>query len=92
MGCKSLLRDHGGSTVVNSRTDFIILCDLAARYDNNIIGHAAVIPFVRVPTTLLTIVDASVGVKNGADYCCEITDETYKNRIGSFYAPSSCLL
>jgi 3-dehydroquinate synthase len=50
------------------------------------------VPFVRVPTTLLAIVDASVGVKNGVDYCCAITDETYKNRVGSFYAPSSCLL
>lgn len=50
------------------------------------------VPFVRVPTTLLAIVDASVGVKNGVDYCCDVTDETYKNRVGSFYAPSSCLL
>lgn len=50
------------------------------------------VPFVRVPTTLLSIVDASVGVKNGVDFCCGATDETYKNRIGSFYAPSSCLL
>jgi len=50
------------------------------------------VPFVRVPTTLLSIVDASVGVKNGVDYCCAITDDTYKNRVGSFYAPSSCLL
>jgi len=50
------------------------------------------VPFVRVPTTLLAIVDASVGVKNGVDYCCAKTDETYKNRVGSFYAPSSCLL
>jgi 3-dehydroquinate synthase len=50
------------------------------------------VPFVRVPTTLLAIVDASVGVKNGIDYCCCVTDETYKNRVGSFYAPSSCLL
>jgi 3-dehydroquinate synthetase len=50
------------------------------------------VPFVRVPTTLLAIVDASVGVKNGVDYCCGVTDETYKNRVGSFYAPSSCLL
>eukprot|EP00591_Stephanopyxis_turris_P008667 CAMPEP_0195522326 /NCGR_PEP_ID=MMETSP0794_2-20130614/20388_1 /TAXON_ID=515487 /ORGANISM="Stephanopyxis turris, Strain CCMP 815" /LENGTH=541 /DNA_ID=CAMNT_0040652055 /DNA_START=86 /DNA_END=1711 /DNA_ORIENTATION=- len=50
------------------------------------------VPFVRVPTTLLAIVDASVGVKNGVDYCCAITDEAYKNRVGSFYAPSSCLL
>jgi len=50
------------------------------------------VPFVRVPTTLLAIVDASVGVKNGIDYCCAVTDETYKNRVGSFYAPSACLL
>lgn len=50
------------------------------------------VPFVRVPTTLLAIVDASVGVKNGCDYFCGITGETYKNRVGSFYAPSSCLL
>jgi 3-dehydroquinate synthase len=50
------------------------------------------VPFVRVPTTLLAIVDASVGVKNGVDYCCGTTSETYKNRVGSFYAPSSCLL
>eukprot|EP00522_Entomoneis_paludosa_P007932 CAMPEP_0172447944 /NCGR_PEP_ID=MMETSP1065-20121228/7080_1 /TAXON_ID=265537 /ORGANISM="Amphiprora paludosa, Strain CCMP125" /LENGTH=523 /DNA_ID=CAMNT_0013199317 /DNA_START=48 /DNA_END=1619 /DNA_ORIENTATION=+ len=50
------------------------------------------VPFVRVPTTLLAIVDASVGVKNGVDYCCDPTGETYKNRVGSFYAPSSCVL
>ena len=50
------------------------------------------VPFVRVPTTLLAIVDASVGVKNGVDYCCDLTNDTYKNRVGSFYAPSSCLL
>jgi 3-dehydroquinate synthetase len=50
------------------------------------------VPFVRVPTTLLAIVDASVGVKNGVDYCCGVTHATYKNRVGSFYAPSSCLL
>jgi 3-dehydroquinate synthetase len=50
------------------------------------------VPFVRVPTTLLAIVDASVGVKNGVDYTCELTNESYKNRVGSFYAPSSVLL
>lgn len=50
------------------------------------------VPFVRVPTTLLAIVDASVGVKNGVDYCCGLTNETYKNRVGSFYAPCACLL
>jgi len=50
------------------------------------------VPFVRVPTTLLSIVDASVGVKNGVDYCCSSVNETYKNRVGSFYAPSAALL
>ena len=50
------------------------------------------VPFVRVPTTLLAIVDASVGVKNGVDYCCSSVNEMYKNRVGSFYAPSACLL
>jgi 3-dehydroquinate synthase len=50
------------------------------------------VPFVRVPTTLLAIVDASVGVKNGVDYCCASTSDMYKNRVGSFYAPSACLL
>ena len=54
--------------------------------------YRRVVPFVRVPITLLSIVDASVGVKNGVDYCCALTDETYKNRVGTFYAPSSCLL
>lgn len=50
------------------------------------------VPFVRVPTTLLAIVDASVGVKNGVDYCCAPMKESFKNRVGSFYAPSACLL
>jgi len=50
------------------------------------------VPFIRVPTTLLAIVDASVGVKNGIDYHCNTTNETYKNRVGSFYAPLCCLL
>ena len=44
------------------------------------------VPFIRVPTTLLAIVDASVGVKNGVDYC-SCAKGLQKNRIGSFYAP-----
>jgi 3-dehydroquinate synthase len=44
------------------------------------------VPFIRVPTTLLAIVDASVGVKNGVDYCSACKG-LLKNRIGSFYAP-----
>ena len=36
--------------------------------------------------------DASVGVKNGIDYCCQSTSMEYKNRVGSFYAPCAVLL
>jgi len=54
----------------------------------DIVGMAASlyrrgVPFIRIPTTLLAIVDASVGVKNGVDFL------GFKNRIGSFYAPHS---
>lgn len=41
------------------------------------------------------IVVASVDVKNGVDYCCGVTNETYKNGVGrSFYVRSQqlCLL
>eukprot|EP01084_Bolivina_argentea_P139470 245344_1 len=49
------------------------------------------VPYVRVPTTLLAIVDASVGVKNGVDYCsCSLGPQ--KNRVGSFYAPATAFL
>jgi 3-dehydroquinate synthase len=45
------------------------------------------VPYIRVPTTLLGIVDASVGVKNGVDYDSKKFG-CLKNRIGSFYAPT----
>lgn len=49
------------------------------------------VPLVRVPTTLLVIVDTRIGFnKNGVDCCRGTTDETYKNRVRSFYAPSCC--
>uniref|UniRef100_A0A7S2Y0A6 3-dehydroquinate synthase domain-containing protein n=1 Tax=Fibrocapsa japonica TaxID=94617 RepID=A0A7S2Y0A6_9STRA len=49
------------------------------------------VPYFRVPTTLLALVDASVGVKNGVDYC-SVSKGPQKNRIGSFYAPSAVYL
>lgn len=49
------------------------------------------VPYVRVPTTLLAIVDASVGVKNGVDYPSEAKGPQ-KNRMGSFFAPCAALL
>lgn len=62
----------------------------------DIVGMAASlyrrgVPFVRVPTTLLALVDASVGVKNGVDYCsCSMGPQ--KNRVGTFYAPVGAFL
>jgi len=49
------------------------------------------VPYIRVPTTLLAIVDASVGVKNGVDYCSS-SRGPQKNRVGSFYAPAAVYL
>jgi 3-dehydroquinate synthase len=49
------------------------------------------VPYIRVPTTLLAIVDASVGVKNGVDYC-SCSRGPQKNRVGSFYAPAAVYL
>ena len=40
------------------------------------------IPFVQIPTTLLSQVDASIGGKTGFDY------KGYKNMIGAFHMPS----
>ncbi|XP_022519609.2 2-epi-5-epi-valiolone synthase [Astyanax mexicanus] len=43
-------------------------------------------PYVRVPTTLLSYIDASVGAKNGVNFCgC-------KNRLGSYTPPVAALL
>ena len=44
------------------------------------------IPYVKVPTTLLAIVDASVGVKVAANHFDR------RNRIGAYYPPISTLL
>jgi 3-dehydroquinate synthetase len=57
----------------------------------DVVGFAASIyrrgiPYVRVPTTLLGIVDACVGVKTG------ITHGKSKNRLGTYYAPRQVLI
>ena len=49
------------------------------------------VPYIRVPTTLLGIVDASVGVKNGVDYDSQELG-CFKNRVGSFYPPLRVLI
>lgn len=49
------------------------------------------VPYIRVPTTLLAIVDASVGVKCGIDWH-HPTMGGLKNRMGSFYPPAAAYL
>lgn len=44
------------------------------------------IPFIQVPTTLLSMVDSSVGGKTAIDF------ENYKNTIGAFYFPKMVLI
>jgi 3-dehydroquinate synthetase len=44
------------------------------------------IPYVRVPTTLVGLIDAGIGIKTGVNY------DTHKNRIGTYYSPKSVLL
>lgn len=44
------------------------------------------VPYIRVPTTLLSLVDASVGVKTGVNHFGR------RNRIGSYYAPVGAYL
>lgn len=43
-------------------------------------------PYIRVPTTLIGLVDAGVGIKTGVNFDC------HKNRLGSYFAPSVALL
>jgi len=44
------------------------------------------IPYIKVPTTLLGIVDASIGVKTGINF------KDRRNRLGSYYPPISAYL
>lgn len=44
------------------------------------------IPYIRVPTTLLGVVDAAIGAKTAVNF------QGYKNRIGTFYPPMAAML
>ena len=44
------------------------------------------VPYIRVPTTLVGIIDASVGAKTGINY------ENRRNRLGSYYPPLAAYL
>jgi 3-dehydroquinate synthase len=43
-------------------------------------------PYVRVPTTLMGLVDAGIGIKTGVNH------DGHKNRLGSYHAPVHALL
>lgn len=62
----------------------------------DIVGFAAScyrrgVPYIRIPTTLLSIVDASVGVKCGVDWH-HPSMGGLKNRMGAFYPPVAAFL
>ncbi|HEY0239925.1 MAG TPA: sedoheptulose 7-phosphate cyclase [Friedmanniella sp.] len=44
------------------------------------------VPYVRVPTTLIGLVDAGIGVKTG------VNRGTHKNRLGTYFAPTATLV
>ena len=57
----------------------------------DVVGFAASMyrrrtPYVRVPTTLMGYVDASVGAKSGVNFCGK------KNRLGSYLPPALSIL
>jgi 2-epi-5-epi-valiolone synthase len=57
----------------------------------DIVGFAASlyrrgIPYIRIPTTLIALVDAGIGVKTG------INVGKHKNRLGTYYPPLATLL
>lgn len=63
-----------------------ILIALGGGVVGDITGFAAStyergISFIQVPTSLLSMVDSSIGGKTGVDF------ESYKNMVGSFYMP-----
>jgi len=49
-------------------------------------SHRRGVPYIKVPTTLMGYVDASIGIKTGFNF------NANKNRIGSFHAPQLVLL
>merc|ERR1711990_1167434 len=57
----------------------------------DVVGFAAALfrrrtPYIRVPTTALSYVDASVGAKNGVNFAGS------KNRLGTYVPPCAALL
>ncbi|KXJ88891.1 hypothetical protein Micbo1qcDRAFT_177925 [Microdochium bolleyi] len=71
-----------------SRTDLFLVIGGGTLMDA--VGFAAAMykggtPYLRVPTTLVGMIDAGIGVKVGVNF------GTHKNFIGRYYAPVACL-
>jgi len=74
---------------VNRRSDPLIAIGGGVLTD--IAGFAASLyrrglPYVRVPTTLMGLIDASIGIKTGVNF------DNHKNRIGTYFAPQRAYL
>ncbi len=74
---------------VNRRSDPLIAIGGGVLLD--VAGLAASLyrrglPYVRVPTTLMGLIDAGIGIKTGVNF------DSHKNRIGTYYAPQRAYL
>jgi 2-epi-5-epi-valiolone synthase len=74
---------------VNRRSDPLIAIGGGVLLD--VAGFAASLyrrglPYVRVPTTLMGLIDAGIGIKTGVNF------EAHKNRVGSYFAPQHAYL
>ena len=63
----------------------------------DVAGYAAAtylrgVPLVHVPTTLLAMVDASIGGKTGVNFLLPKSDDLGKNLIGAFWQPKVVLV
>jgi 2-epi-5-epi-valiolone synthase len=74
---------------INRRSDPLIAIGGGVLLD--VAGFAASLyrrglPYVRVPTTLMGLIDAGVGIKTGVNF------DLHKNRIGTYFAPQRAYL
>ena len=74
---------------VNRRSDPLIAIGGGVLLD--VVGFAASLyrrglPYVRVPTTLMGLIDAGIGVKTGVNF------DAHKNRIGTYFPPQGAYL
>ena len=74
---------------VNRRSDPLIAIGGGVLLD--VAGFAASLyrrglPYVRVPTTLMGLIDAGIGIKTGVNF------DSHKNRIGTYFAPQRAYL